>query len=195
MEKEFRRLNEAGYKFKALEYSVSEIKFSNLFITLGLDIDRSKNFIKSEYLFIGNAEEIKETMPSDFKEKALDKKSDDFFNEIWKTQLNHFWLCIHPEAQTNIVMSIYAEFKGNNPLTLLKDEQDVVYAHKRVEEIHAVRFETELMKLSTQKEAIITGEFDHAMKILREKGEELIDRDWIIADIDGVMKGNSFNKN
>ena len=162
----------------------------NFNLSFGVDIDRSLNLPINDYSYTGTLQKIKELASE---EVIRENSGNDFDKNIWENELDSLSLYINYDAPANIIISITAFFKGNQPLTLVKDNKDLIYTDNQ-SEIHIIKFESESLRLNNQGDMLITGQFDNIIKIFRENQNSLFEREWIITDIDNILQGNPFLK-
>ena len=187
MESEIYRLKSSGYRFKRASTEDPHMELSDLQIFLGVNINRSKNLPESEYLYIGSVENIKDTLPINLVEEAESGGGD-----AWDCKLNAMWMYINLSCPANIVITTYAKFTGNNPITLCKENQEDSADNLQCRESHVIQFELEPFRIGSQGDAILSGELEGMIGAVKTITEESVDREWTITDIDHAMNGNPF---
>lgn len=184
---EMRKLNNSGSYFRLKSNDLGTMKLHNFQLSIGVEIDRSLNYPKEQYSYMGNIDKIKSGLPEDFIKSKNPEMS------AWEKELGSMWIFVNPLAPANIIISLFATFTGKAPLGLLKDGKDMILENDK-NETHVIRFESEPIRLKTQEAAIISGEFYSMLKLIENPNYEILCRDWIISDIDNFLSGNHFVK-
>lgn len=189
--KEFAKLASKGYKFQRINTSIPNLSLNNLQLTAGVHIDRTLNLREGDYMLIKSVEELKSQFPLSMIKEQILKEGIDLNENILKSCLDFAWVYFLPRAPANLVLSVDAIFEIDAPLTVVLDGKDQVY-EKVESEFHTFRFESEVLKLGTQKEAVLSMKIASLANLAKESAKTIFSNPWTITDIDKTMQGNPY---
>ncbi|CAG9322223.1 unnamed protein product [Blepharisma stoltei] len=183
-------LEAEGYKFQFLGIENLEINPLSFEMHIGVNIDRSTNFPSEHYVEISTLESLRAGMTAEDLNKEAEKDGVTFTQDVLQTKLDNIWLYISPRAPANLLIGLDVYFKLLNPLTLVKDGEDIIYK-SRQEEVHGLKMENIASVVAKdQEQAIFNGSFQHLMLPLLKLEERTLSKPWTVADIDNIMNGN-----
>ena len=121
----FNTLDSLGYKFIRTSSNDPEISLHNLSLTLGVNINRSLNLSKNDYIMIKSLEELKKTVPMDLIKSQVEKEGFAVSDSLLKSCLDYAWVYILPRAPANLVLSLDVIYNVEAPLMLTLNGKDV----------------------------------------------------------------------
>ena len=187
----FNTLDSQGYRFKRLSTDDPKIHLRNLQMSVGVNIDRSLNLSKSDYLMIKSLEELKSQIGLDFIKKNMEEVMK-FDENILKSCMKFICFYVLPRAPANLVLSLDVVYESEAPLTLAVDGKDQIYK-ERVNEYHTFRFESEVIRFGTQNE-MTPAKFSSAFQFAKDQEGKMYSNPWTVTDIDSVLLGNPYVK-
>jgi hypothetical protein len=187
----FSILESQGYKFKRIGSQDPRISLYNLQIILGVNIDRSSNLKKTEYIMIKSLEDLKKMIPLGIVKSQIEKEKVNLDESVLTSCLDYAWVYIQPKAPANILISVDVVYSVEPPLTLMLNGKDAVYEEK-INEIHVFKFESEPIRLGTQLEFMSKGKIDKLFHAIKLQKDNLFSQPWTITDIDNILQGNPY---
>lgn len=192
VEIQLKALESQGFRMQVVnpeENVVVEPEIHNVGMHVGVHLQRIKNPPKEDFLQIVNLEQFKPMIATMNFQKIIPGKDlpvDRFLAE----DLSSHWIYVCPSGPAKAVIAADVMYRGNNPLTVVREDKDEVYTG-RVEEVHVIRFESTVIDFNSEQNSMGM----HFAKILPKllSGKiNLLESQWEIADIDNVMEGNPF---
>ena len=187
----FSSLSSSGYSFSRISSEAPRLTLSNLQLTLGVNITRSSNLRKNDYMMVKSLEELKGSIPLSQIKSQVEKEGLSVSDNILNSCMDYAWVYILPRAPANLVLAVDVIYQGAAPLTLLKDGKDAIYEEK-MNEFHVFRFESEAVNMGTQREVMSQGKFDSIFQEIKQEKNKFLSHPWIITDIDNILKGNPY---
>lgn len=188
----FTTLSSQGYKFAKISETSPDLTLANMQLTLGVYIDRSQNLNKKDYYMVKSVEDFKKIIPLEFVKKQLKRESIGLDQDLLNSCMDFAYMYILPRAPANLVLAIDAIYSTEPVLTLEKDGKDKIYDGKFDKEIHTLRFESEPVRLGSQKDIIGIGNFEKIFEELKKQRHQFYNNPWTVTDIDNTLQGNPY---
>jgi hypothetical protein len=168
MEADFKEVKRNGGVFQVDEGEMESL-FGEFSLTVGVDIDRKLNFKKKTYSEIFTGVDIARQMGE--AEENFEK-------------LKNMMLYIHLDAPTNAIISFIMRCD--------KGVRVVENGKKSEIDYFWIKLECEVLRMRSQKESMLSGEFQALINMLGRNEIGSSRTDWVITDINNTLAGNPY---